>query len=283
MRFTTVGVLAALCAVVASTPPSAPPPAVDEPASVELSHSQPDDLKPPLFHPKVLLLRHGEKPSNKDKVGLSAVGKKRAKCLRKVLGLNGKHRVGLILAEAYNAETLRRIRPYMTVKPLADDLGLTVDTECEVDDAKCVRKKVEKYVKAGGRDEILVCWKHSMLHKIAHELGSPKTAPYPDDRYDIIWTLHKNRIVTKESEHCPGIDRPWKKGRKDPDLEIEPFHFAQDEDLEDDEADAGDWEENWEEEEFEVEEEAWAWPVDKQDSSELFSTTSGQIRLGDVA
>jgi hypothetical protein len=62
--------------------------------------------------------------------------------------------------------------------------------------------------------------KHSVLHQIAHELGAPKTSPYPDDRYDIVWTLRGNKIVKKESEQCPGIDRPYKKGRKDPDLEI---------------------------------------------------------------
>lgn len=45
-----------------------------------------------------------------------------------------------------------------------------------------------------------------MLNVIAHELGAPKTRPYPDDRYDIMWTLHHSRLISKESEHCPGLD-----------------------------------------------------------------------------
>ncbi|GAA5982128.1 hypothetical protein JCM11641_000596 [Rhodosporidiobolus odoratus] len=179
------------------------------------------------YHPKILLLRHGEKKKD-GSVGLNAKGKKRAKCLRKVLGAKGKHNVGLILAEAYNPETRKRMRPYLTVKRLAQDLGLKVDTDCDVEDAKCVRKKVKKYVEAGGKGEVVICWKHSMLHRIAEELGAPRTSPYPDHRYDIIWTLHHNRIVTKESEQCPGIDTPTKKGKKDPDLEIDPGHFSLD-------------------------------------------------------
>ncbi|GAA5916813.1 hypothetical protein JCM5296_006099 [Sporobolomyces johnsonii] len=170
------------------------------------------------YHNKVLLLRHGEKGRNGE-TGLNIKGKKRAKCLKKFLGRQGRHHVGLILAEGYNPVTKKRRRPYETVKPLADELGLKVDTECEVDDAKCVRKKVERYAKEGGKGDVVICWKHSMLHVIAHELGAPKTSPYPDDRYDIMWTLHHNRIITKESEQCPGIDPPPTK--HDPDLELD--------------------------------------------------------------
>ncbi|GAA5915689.1 hypothetical protein JCM6882_004117 [Rhodosporidiobolus microsporus] len=212
--------------------------------TVEGEEGEGDDLKKKVYHPKILLLRHGEK-SKDGSVGLNEVGKKRAKCLRNVLGIKGHHRVGLILAESYNPQTRKRIRPYLTVKALADDLGLGVDTDCDVEDAKCVRKKIQKYVEKGGQGEVVICWKHSMLHVIAHELGAPKTEPYPDDRYDIIWTLHKNNIIKKESEQCPGIDKPRDKkgGRKDPDLEIpKPRHgFEEDDDEEDEEEEAGDW------------------------------------------
>lgn len=75
-----------------------------------------------------------------------------------------------------------------------------------------------------------------MLHVIAHELGAPKTEPYPDDRYDIVWTMRHHKLVRKESEACPGLDRPLKKGRKDPDLELPLWA----EELELDEVDAED-------------------------------------------
>ncbi|GAA5937213.1 hypothetical protein JCM1841_002328 [Sporobolomyces salmonicolor] len=181
----------------------------------------------PRYHNKILLLRHGEKGRNGE-TGLNATGKKRAKCLKKVLGRKGPHHVGLILAEGYNPVTKKRRRPYETVKPLADELGLKVDTECEVDDAKCVRKKVERYAKEGGKGDVVICWKHSMLHVIAQELGAPKTSPYPDDRYDIMWTLHHHRIIAKERERCPGIDPPPSK--HDPDVELDWHPTLDDED-----------------------------------------------------
>lgn len=47
----------------------------------------------------------------------------------------------------------KRERPYLTVKPLADDLGLTVDTSCDRDDEKCVQDAVDDY---DGEDNILI-------------------------------------------------------------------------------------------------------------------------------
>ncbi|GAA5824793.1 hypothetical protein JCM11251_005344 [Rhodosporidiobolus azoricus] len=243
--------------------------AILEAVDVE-EHEGDEDAVKDRYHPKILLLRHGEK-SKDGSVGLNEVGKKRAKCLRNVLGIKGKHRVGLILAEAYNPDTRKRMRPYLTVKALAADLGLKVDTDCEVDDAKCVRKKIRKYVEKGGKGEVVICWKHSMLHVIAHELGAPKTEPYPDDRFDIIWTLHKNNIIKKESEQCPGIDKPRnKKGRKDPDLEI-PKHGLEDAEEEDDE----------EEEKSDREEQEWATEEVQQAYPVPFGGSS-QIRLADL-
>jgi hypothetical protein len=67
------------------------------------------------------------------------------------------------------------------VKPLADDLGLTVDTSCDRDDSKCVENVVKGYTGSGN---ILLCWEHDALHDIVDELGFKGTAPdYPDNRY----------------------------------------------------------------------------------------------------
>ncbi|GAA6012743.1 hypothetical protein JCM10207_005347 [Rhodosporidiobolus poonsookiae] len=263
MRLLTIAALSALSASALAAP---------QPMQLNSEPAPLDDLKP--YHPKILLLRHGEKAKD-GSVGLNADGKARAECLRKVLGKKGKHRVGLIIAQDFNPETKRKKRPYDTVKPLAKDLGLEVDHECEVDDPKCVEKKVKKYVKAGGRGEIVICWKHSMLHEIAHELGSPRTAPYPDDRYDIIWTLHRNRIVTKESEQCPGLDKPR---RKDPDLEVDPSLGTGWSD--EDEEEEFDDEDGEEEEQVEAEEKS----LDEEEKEyELFDyRSSAQLRLADV-
>jgi hypothetical protein len=74
-----------------------------------------------------------------------------------------------------------RQRPYDTVNPLADDLGLQVDTSCDRDDSKCVEKVVKGYAGSGN---ILLCWEHDALHNIVNELGfKGKTPDYPDNRY----------------------------------------------------------------------------------------------------
>lgn len=129
--------------------------------------------------PTVYLIRHGEKPPN-DGVGLSAQGVQRAQCLRSVFGAASKYNIGYILAQTpkdsefysmvmihrqRNASALtksprrtsggKRERPYQTVKPLADDLGLTVDTSCDRDDEKCVEDAVDDY--KGSKNILIWC------------------------------------------------------------------------------------------------------------------------------
>lgn len=113
------------------------------------------------FNNRVLLIRHGEKRKH-GKEGLSKAGRKRAQCLRKVLGRASRHSVGLIIAQDYNQETGTRARPYFTVLPLARDLGLEVRTDCERDDPRCVRELVEEFAKKSDKD-ILICWVGSRL------------------------------------------------------------------------------------------------------------------------
>jgi hypothetical protein len=68
----------------------------------------------------------------------------------------------------------------MTVQPLANDLGITVDTSCDRDDAKCVKKLASKYDKKNSGN-ILICWEHDALSDIAEALGDDNPPTYPDD------------------------------------------------------------------------------------------------------
>jgi hypothetical protein len=68
----------------------------------------------------------------------------------------------------------------MTVQPLANDLGLTVDTSCDRDDQDCVAKLVSKYDKSNSGN-ILICWEHGQLTNIAEALGDDDAPTYPDD------------------------------------------------------------------------------------------------------
>ncbi|RFU34411.1 hypothetical protein B7463_g1949, partial [Scytalidium lignicola] len=99
----------------------------------------------------------------------------------------------------------KRQRPYDTVKPLADDLGLTVDTSCDRDDPKCVKKVVDNY---DGPGNILICWEHDALTDIVKKLGDDDAPDYPDDSFNLVWTdpYPHSEITSTTSENCPGLD-----------------------------------------------------------------------------
>lgn len=153
--------------------------------------------------PTVYLIRHGEKPAD-DGIGLSPEGEQRAQCLRTVFGAASQYNIGYILAQTPKDDG-KRERPYLTVKPLADDLGLTVDTSCDRDDEKCVQDAVDNY---DGDGNVLICWEHDQLNNLAEELGANDVDNYPDDSYDLIWTqpYDYKKITDVTSESCPGLD-----------------------------------------------------------------------------
>jgi hypothetical protein len=117
--------------------------------------------------PTVYMIRHGEKPDD-DGTGLSTQGQQRAQCLRSVFGASSQYNIGYILAQEYKSSESKQLidrpamathlhcvldgkreRPYDTVLPVATDLGLTVDTSCDRDDSKCVKKAVKNYSGSG--------------------------------------------------------------------------------------------------------------------------------------
>ncbi|KAL1989099.1 hypothetical protein VTN96DRAFT_5862 [Rasamsonia emersonii] len=151
----------------------------------------------------VYLIRHGEKPSN-GSTGLSAQGEQRAQCLRNVFGAKSSYDIGYIMAQTPKSDG-KQDRPYETVEPLAQDLGLKIDTSCDRDDPKCVKKVVDNY---SGPGNILICWEHDALTDIVKKLGDKNPPSYPSDRFDLIWTDPSpyNNITSITSENCPGLD-----------------------------------------------------------------------------
>ena len=98
-----------------------------------------------------------------------------------------------------------RQRPYDTVEPLANELGLTVDTSCSRGDQDCVADVVDSY---GGLGNILICWEHDNLHDIVKALGDSNAPDYPSGNYNLIWTdpYPYSEIASVTSEDCPGLD-----------------------------------------------------------------------------
>ncbi|CAO1620903.1 unnamed protein product [Jaminaea pallidilutea] len=155
----------------------------------------------------VYLIRHGEKPADGGN-GLSAMGVQRSQCLRDVFGTDSRYNVGYIMAQEYKPNGKRK-RPYDTVYPLSQDLGLTVDHDCDRDDTSCVISTIKSFNDGNPSHakSILIAWEHDALSDISKALGDEFV--YPDERYDLIF-----KIVDKElsagspySEGCPGLDR----------------------------------------------------------------------------
>jgi hypothetical protein len=68
------------------------------------------------------------------------------------------------------------------VLPLADDLGLTVDTSCERNDVECVVDAVHSHKRPG---DILIVWRHGDMGDIVEALGATEQIEYPKKRYVI--------------------------------------------------------------------------------------------------
>jgi len=170
-----------------------------------------DPVDSPTPTPVVYLIRHGEKPpklaDGQDADGLSTLGVERSQALVGVFGSGSKYDIGYIIAQ-HPKKDGNEDRPYMTVLPLAESLssnGVEFDHDIHRDDAEGVAQAVRGYRGAGN---VLVCWEHHRLQDIATAIGVQGAPVYPEDRFDVIWTVDTpyTQITSITSEHCPGID-----------------------------------------------------------------------------
>ena len=150
----------------------------------------------------VMLIRHAEKPDgelpgvdadgNEDDSSLTEVGWQRARLLVDLFDpAQGAPRAGLARPTAIYAAGVtddgEGQRTRETVAPLADRLGLPVDTEYGRGQEK---KLVDRVVDEQG--PVLISWQHSGITEIADAFPSVKPKPpseWPDDRFDVIWTF----------------------------------------------------------------------------------------------
>lgn len=164
-------------------------------------------------HPTVFLIRHGEKPANPDDHNLTLDGVRRGQCLCTVFGPESVYNISYIMAPTVKwSESrpktsrfflyiyifftqlqilfLRTLlmaflaggehgRAFKTVRPLATDLGLKVDTHCSRNKAECVADSIRDY---SGPGNILIAWRHKNIPDIQVFLGSEDPLEYPDDR-----------------------------------------------------------------------------------------------------
>jgi hypothetical protein len=108
-----------------------------------------------------------------------------------------------------------RSRPYDTVEPLATALGIKIHSKIDRDDVQGAADAAKAY---DGPGNVLVCWEHGQLAKIATALGVQGYAEstgwsgpveYPGDRFDLIWTVNPpyTEITKVTSEGVGELDQ----------------------------------------------------------------------------
>jgi hypothetical protein len=92
-----------------------------------------------------------------------------------------------------STSTRHSARPYQTIRPTADKLGVDVRTDYADRDIKKMVKDLRKKEFEG--KTILMCWHHGMIPKLIRELGhEPPYEPWPEELYDRIISIDKDGI-----------------------------------------------------------------------------------------
>ncbi|HVC09096.1 MAG TPA: histidine phosphatase family protein [Elusimicrobiota bacterium] len=140
---------------------------------------------------QVIIIRHAEKPA----VGnnLSPRGEERAKALVGFFKTNPAvaqfGTPAAIYAMTPKADG-KDARPLETVEPLANSLGLAVDTNVPKADVAGLAKAVMSDP-AGAGKMVLIAWEHHLIPAIAKAFGltsAPET--WPDDVFDRAWIIN---------------------------------------------------------------------------------------------
>jgi hypothetical protein len=176
----------ALAASAASALPSLPAPAATPPASAP-APSVP--AAAPAGPAQVILIRHGEKPASGD--DLSPRGYQRAAALVGFFRTNPavlEHGLPAAIYAEQPRPDGKQSRPLETVRPLADALGMTVNTDFQKTDAEGLARAVLSDPSYVGR-AVLIGWEHHMLPAIAKALGWDAAPDWPDAAFDRVWII----------------------------------------------------------------------------------------------
>lgn len=153
----------------------------------------------------VMIIRHGEKPKKKkdgpgidpagnfDDHSLTPVGWQRARALADVFDGQGPTPPGVVKPATIYAAGARPsgqgARTRETVMPLAEKLGVAVNATYGKGEEQALAQNV-----ASESGPTLISWQHSEIPSIAEAFGVVNPDPpseWPDNRYDVIWTLEK--------------------------------------------------------------------------------------------
>jgi len=134
---------------------------------------------------KIIIIRHGEKISD-DYIDLNDKGTARAQCLYKIF--NEKSKFGRPQSIYSNKRGNHSHRPYDTVKPLADKLGLQV---IEFNKNK-PKKFVKKILNKDNSDTILISSSKEWIPSLIKAIGYKKPKSKEVDDFNKIWVIEND-------------------------------------------------------------------------------------------
>ena len=136
----------------------------------------------------VYLVRHAEKPSSG--TGLSSAGQARANAyvnfLQSLTDPSGQTiKWGYLFA---SAESDHSARPFLTIQPLAQAIGKTIDPNYKDKHfSKLVQFIQENPQKQFDRSHILICWHHGQILDLARSLGAECNTLPPESNWPATW------------------------------------------------------------------------------------------------
>jgi hypothetical protein len=137
---------------------------------------------------RIVIVRHAEKPASTEP-HLALRGKMRATGLSKLLPKIVKPDFVFASTSTKNSD-----RPYETIRPTADKMGLDVSTKYADKESKKLVKDLKKKKFKG--KTILICWHHGQMPKLIHELG--QASPYvkwPEELFDRIINIDAKGVT----------------------------------------------------------------------------------------
>lgn len=136
---------------------------------------------------KILIMRHAEKPDVHGNPHLSPEGQERAARLVTYIP----ETFGIPDFLFATQESPDSNRPFETLEPLSDQIGITIDQTFSDDQHKALAKELLRDPRYNGA-LVLVCWHHEKIPKLAVQLGAaPSEVPDPwdDGVYDLVLVL----------------------------------------------------------------------------------------------
>ncbi|MDE2489842.1 MAG: histidine phosphatase family protein [Elusimicrobia bacterium] len=139
---------------------------------------------------QIVIIRHAEKPAQGS--DLSPRGYQRAQALVGLFKTDPDlTRYGAPAAIYAQKPTQdgTQIRPLETVQPLAESLGLTVNTDFRKPDAEGLARTILSDPSLRGK-MVLISWEHHMIPAIARALGlTDAPDAWPDAAFDRLWII----------------------------------------------------------------------------------------------